>query len=433
MKLLPFLLTLLFFSCKKHPNSTTDPLPAEDAVEIATETEMAAEGDSHYFDKMHQFKEAFFKLPSKLVPFEEASTFNSFMDKDGFESIDAEAFSLPKIYENWYREDYDFQAISGYRLQLSEDFYTAVLTVIINNNTMQSILINYNNLGVPIDSELVAYDEKGEDGITNFSKIEKHKITYFYTVATEESFPYKSTALIKIDSYGEMEEMGKEEIFFDLVAEVFNIPLGKRIDRLNAFKPLPNSPNEAVVVVPEIAAGNPEEDFSLNTHIAIVNVQNKDITHRYYESHKTNGWVSDAIRLDEIGIDFPAISVNEKTNPIEVKVRYYGSSRVNPYYQETISLFVKEGENLKKIMHHFTVEKSVGEIDGPCTGTTFSEKKAFIMEKEKTNGFFDISIQNTLVKTIDFEDENGECQSKDTTSHEFSLLKFDGTQYKEDK
>ncbi|MEZ4859019.1 MAG: hypothetical protein R2781_09435 [Flavobacteriaceae bacterium] len=433
MKLLPFLVTLWLFSCKQHPNSVTESLPAEDAVEIATETEMAAEGDSHYFDKMHQFKEAFFELPSKLVPFEETSSFKSFTDKDSFKPLDAEAFSLPKIYENWYREDYHFQAISGYRLQLSEDFYTAVVTVIINDDTMQSILINYTKEGVPIDSELVAYDEKGENSITNFSKIEKHKITYFYTVATEENLPYKNTALIKIDSNGEMEEMGTEEIFYDLVAEAFNIPLEKRIAKLNRFKPLPNSHNEAIVVVPEIAEGNPEEDFSLNTHIAIVAIQNQDITHRYFESFKTNGWLSDAIMLDGIEIDTAPYTVTENNRAFGVKLLFTGSSRANPYYSEVLSLFIKKETHLQKILHHFTVEEYSGELDGPCIGTSFSEKKTLAMEKEKTNGFFNISVRNSLGKTIDFEDENGECQSKDTTSQEISLLKFDGTQYQEDK
>ena len=47
--------------------------------------------------------------------------------------------------------------------------------------------------------------------------------------------------------------------------------------------------------------------------------------------------------------------------------------------------------------------------------------------------YFNITVKTTLGETIDFEDENGECQSKESTSYETSLLKFDGTTYKEHK
>ena len=363
----------------------------------------------------------------------ENTNFDSFIDEDDIKTIDSEALGLPTIYENWHLEEYHYQAVSGYRLVLSEDFYTAVLTIIVNKETLQSMLVNYTKEGTPIDSEMVGYDEKEQEWTQYNTIIKKHKIEYTYHVANEENLPFKNTNIVKIKSNGEMEEMNLDEIYFDLVSETYNISPENRIDKLNAFKVLPHSPNEAVVIVPEIAEGHPEEMFELNTHLAVVNLATNSLSYHYFESHKTNGWVSDAMILDAIQIDTAPYIVTENTRAFGVKLLFTGSSRANPYYGERLSLFVQKENDLQKILPHFTVEDNRAELDGPCIGTTLSEKKTLIMETEKTHGYFNITVKTTLGETIDFEDENGECQSKESTSYETSLLKFDGTTYKEHK
>lgn len=436
MKPFYIVVALLLFSCiQDNKEKNTEPVPPEGATEITldTEAEKTANEVASYLRNTEKFLEAFEKLPLKKIPIVHETNFNDLIKSNGNIPIDVEAFSMPKIYENWYIEDYHYQAISGYRIQLSEDFYTAVITVIINNNTMQSMLINYSKDGIPIDSEMVGYDEKDQEWKTYNTIIQKHKITYNYHVATEENLPFKNTIITKIKPNGEMEEMGVDEIYYDLISEEYKIPFEKQIPKLNAFKILPNNPNEAVVVIPEIAEGDPEELFILNTHIAIINLKTNTITHTYFETHKTNGWVSDAIRLDEIKIDTAPYIVTENIRAFGVKLFFYGSSRANPYYSEVMSLFIKKGTTLHKIIPYFMVEKYSEEKEGPCIGTSFSEKKTLMMETKKTNGYFDIGIRNTFGETIDFEDENGECQSKETSQTKTSFLKFNGSEYIEHK
>ena len=77
----------------------------------------------------------------------------------------------------------------------------------------------------------------------------------------------------------------------------------------------------------------------------------------------------------------------------------------------------------------FSVEKNTGEWNGVCEGEHESKNKTLIMSSEKTNDFFDITVKTNIVNTIDFEDEQGDCNSKDSLSSQTSILKFDGNRY----
>ena len=435
MKFFLLFIAITALSCaQKTKNNNNEPVTAQDVVDTISEVEEVAETFSEQTNYSKNFKEEFEQLPLKKVPVIDTTTFGSFKNNDDIKLIDATAFSLPEIYENWYVEGYNYRVISGYRLQLSDDFYTAILTITIGDNELKSVLINYTKEGAFIDSYMVSYDEMAEGQTRYTAEIDIRKIIRtYYMWPNEDANPVMETSTVKIKSDGKLEEMGIEDIFYDLISEKHNISISKQIPKLNTFKVLPYSPNEAVVLIPEIAEGNPEEMFALNSHIALVNIQGREVTHYYFESAKTNGRVSDAIRLDEIQIDIPAYSVNEETKVFEVKVKYYGSSRVNPYYQEAISLFVKDEDYLKKVLDHYSVEESRGELDGPCEGKTVSEKKTFIVENAKTNGHFDITVKNYVSETVDFEDENGECQSKETTETRTTVLKYNGLQYVEYK
>ncbi|MCB0457964.1 MAG: hypothetical protein R2776_04125 [Flavobacteriaceae bacterium] len=433
MKQVYLLLALLSFSCNQfNKNQNTEPLSGTGTMEM--EAEKAADATLNYIDDSISFKEQFEKLPLKKAPLIDTTNFNSFKDKDNYELINAEALKLPQIYKNWYVKGYEHRTISGYRLQLSDFFYTAVITSIIGNNEMQTILINYTEEGVLIDWEMVSYNERTDELTKYATEININKIIRsYYIYITEDDLPIMEVNKLKINPNGTIEDMGTDDIFYDLVSESYGIPISRQIPKLNVFKVSPYNSNEAVVIIPEIAEGNPEELFELNTHMAVIDIRGEAITHYYFESHTTNGWISDAVVLDEILVDFPAFSVNEETKPIEVKVKYYGSSRVNPYYNNAISLFIKGENSLKKILHQYSVEELSGELDGPCIGTTLSEKKTLMMEKGKTNGYFIIAVKNILSETIDFEDKNGECQSKETIKTSSTFLRYNGVQYVEQK
>lgn len=433
MKQLYILPIIMLCSCVEKPTTkegAVEVREAKNTVETkADEIEAAAKPS----ENIVPFKEELQKLKLKSLPLVDSTSFDSFIDESDYKTINAVAFQLPKIYKNWDKENNKHRAISAYRLHLSNDFYTVVATVLRSDEEMESKLINYDLKGNVIASQMVAYDDIAEGWTRTKSTIEPNRITvhYQYTVS-EDDGDGPVYSIVKIEPDGNFRDLGIRDICYDLVIKELNLDESKLIPTLRAFKILPNSPHEAIVVIPELVEGSEEEHyFTLNTHIAFVNIENKHVLYHYFESAKTNGWISDAIMLKEIIIDTAPYIITESERAFGIKTHFVGSSRVNPYVSDRLSLFIIENNSLQKVLHNFEVLYGGGEWDGSCKGQFFDKKKTLVISEEKTNGYFDILVANKITKTIEFKDENGDCDSKDTVTNKTSVLKFDGAIYKQ--
>ncbi len=430
MKYSYLLIIFLLFSCSKN---NKEKIPAKEAIEkqeiekavetVADEIEAVAKPSEHVTTT---FKEELLKLKLKTVPLVDSTSFDNLTDKGDYQKINTEALKLAKVYKNWKELKSNYRAIDAYRLKLSKDFYTVVITALQSEEEIESRLINYDLEGNVIASEMIAYDEVVESWARTKSTIETDRITINYQYKVSEE-----TGFVKIESNGKFRMLNISDIFYELVIDELNINRSKLMPALQAFKILPNRPNEAIVAIPEIVEGSEEEHyFTLNTHIAYVNMENKQVLFDYFESSKTNGWVSDAIMLTEIIIDTAPYTVTENERAFGIKTHFVGSSRVNPYESDRLSLFIIANNNLQKVLHNFEILDNGGEWDGNCEGEFINEKKILIISEEKNNGYFDILVKHKITNNITFEDENGDCDSKDSVTIKTSVLKFDGKTYK---
>lgn len=430
MKYSYLLIIFLLLACVKSNKEKTPVKGAieiqeiENAVEtVADEIEAVAQPSEHVTTT---FKEELLKLKLKTVPLVDSTSFDNFTDKGDYQKINTEALKLAKVYKNWKELKPNYRAIDAYRLNLSKDFYTVLITALQSDEEIESRLINYDLEGNVIAYEIIAYDEIVESWARTKSIIETDRITINYQYKVSEE-----TGVVKIEPNGKFRMLGISDIFYELVIDELNIDRSKLMPALQAFKILPNRPHEAIVVIPEIVEGSEEEHyFSLNTHIAYVNIENKQVLFHYFESAETNGWTSDAIMLTEIVIDTAPYTITENERAFGVKTHFVGSSRVNPYESESLSLFIIANNNLQKVLHNFEIIDNGGEWDGNCHGEFITEKRTLIISEEKNNGYFDILVKHKITNNIAFEDENGDCKSKDTIITKTSVLKFDGKTYK---
>ncbi|MCF6351925.1 MAG: hypothetical protein L3J06_02840, partial [Cyclobacteriaceae bacterium] len=199
---------------------------------------------------------------------------------------------------------------------------------------------------------------------------------------------------------------------------------------LIVHKELPNNLNETIMVIPEIVDEG-EQYFELNSYILIVNSVTGKITHQFFESSKTNNWVSDAVKLVEITIDTAPYKVTDNNRAFGIRVRYVGSSQANPYENETISLFIKSKNALKNILKNYDVMVSSGEWNTNCAGEFMDENKVLIISKNKTNNHYDILVKNKIIETISYEDVNGDCDYNKEITTIKTVLNFNGKKYKE--
>ncbi|NME71742.1 hypothetical protein HHU12_27500 [Flammeovirga aprica JL-4] len=167
----------------------------------------------------------------------------------------------------------------------------------------------------------------------------------------------------------------------------------------------------------------------MDSHIFVVKTETGEILSHYFESHKTNNWMSDAVVLTEIKIDTAPYIFNSSTRAFGVRVFFLGSSNINQYSQELISLFVEKDDALTPVLHQYPIENYGGEWDGECVGEFTSERKIIMISDQKSNGFNNIVIKNKITDNINFL-EGDECKNKAKISYQKDTLKYDGSVYK---
>jgi hypothetical protein len=221
---------------------------------------------------------------------------------------------------------------------------------------------------------------------------------------------------------------------FNLIDEALE-QLGLNKDQykteLVASKPFPNRPEETIIVIPEIADTDDNDDtfFTYHSHILIVDSSTGKIKYRFYESDQTNQWLSDALKFASIKIDTAPYKLSENKRAFGVRINFYNSSQPNPYNKETISLFVKDGKTLKKVLNHFTIQLFNGETDTTCYAEFTKQEKVLIIKEEKSNNYFNILVKNKISAIFRDEDTNGECQENINITTETKTLKFNGQHY----
>lgn len=372
-----------------------------------------------------KFSSVISEMKIKTVPLIDATNFDSFIEEGDYDNVNVQALKLKKIYPNFYKEGHNYKAIANYKLELSEDFYTVVVTVLKGEHEMESVLINYDLNGTIIDSKVISYDEIAEGMFKIESKIEQSKLTITSTVDMEEKNETIEAFRIKTD--GKIESVPQKGNLIDTVIQQLNLDKSKVNQDFVSSMVQPDDDNETIVVIPEISEGD-ENDFILNSHIVLVNNSTGEITHKYFEK---NAWQSDAILLSEIAIDTTSYAISKNSKAFGIQVSYHSMSQPNPYSNRTLSLFEKSGDTLKKVLHHYDVMEYGGEVNvNACDAYMRKVENRLSMSNLKTNDYFDIAINSKITKITGYEDENGECQSKETITNETSELKFNGKEYK---
>ncbi|MEE1943637.1 hypothetical protein VRU48_00870 [Pedobacter sp. KR3-3] len=198
-------------------------------------------------------------------------------------------------------------------------------------------------------------------------------------------------------------------------------------EELIAEKPLPYHKELSVVVIPKYNEKE-EEFFSLDSYILVVNNQSGKIISKYFEEGTTNGWTSDAVRLESIFIDTAPYKVKAGVNAFAIKLAFRGSSNPNPYSSELISIFEPRGAKIKCLLKNFDSETSTGEWDMHCAGEFNEEVKTLSFSKTVSQGYYNIIVKNKIRHIVSTK-VNDDCKKKITSKTTTKILRFKNGMY----
>jgi len=196
MKDLYILILLTLISCSQKAKEKKAPfVNIQDAVEHTA--------DLPKKDKNFSFKKNINELKTKTVPLIDSTNFDTFIEEiKVYNKEEIGILQLKKIYPNYYKEGYNYRAIPNYKMELSKNFHSIVITIFKGDNEMESVLINYDLEGNMIDSKVISYDEIAEGQSSIQSKIEYNQLTVNNIFWVDEK--QQTTEMFKIDVRGKI-------------------------------------------------------------------------------------------------------------------------------------------------------------------------------------------------------------------------------------
>lgn len=338
-------------------------------------------------DKKPSFEDVINSINLKETPLIESTNFESFIDESDYDDVNVKALKLEQIFPDFYNEPRNYWAVRNYRLQLSENFHSIVITIRRGDHEMESVLVNYDLEGQIIDHKIVSYDEIAEGMQQTTSKIENNQITITSKTYLEETI--EETYFFKIDDIGKINKV-------ELIDSVLNQLNIKKEDCLEKFIIEEEITYlETIIFIPKITEQE-EDRFTLDAHLVLVNNTNGEIKSRFT---KKECWFSDALKLDRIELNYQPYKIAENSKIIGIEVEYFGSSRVNPYTSKQLSLFLREEGDLRRILTDFEIYKHTEEINGDGNSTSFENNKSITTVIDSEKDFYDIKVTNTTTET----------------------------------
>jgi len=161
------------------------------------------------------------------------------------------------------------------------------------------------------------------------------------------------------------------------------------------LKPLPTNSTLSVGCVTKSEKG--PEDGIMEVDLVLILIDNT--SHKILAQHaEAQKYTSDAIGLSSVSLDMANYKVTDKQRAFGVRDNYTGSSNPNPCDSGNISLYIIENNHFKLILDKFQTYLYNGETNMKCYFDGEETNSVLIMEKSKTNGYYDIRIKS--VKTI---------------------------------
>ncbi|QED37361.1 hypothetical protein FK178_06345 [Antarcticibacterium arcticum] len=185
-----------------------------------------------------------------------------------------------------------------------------------------------------------------------------------------------------------------------------------------------NFDSESLIVIPVISK---EEEGILifDAHLVLVHNATGQIISKYLGN---SDWFSDALVLKNIKIDSTRYRLNESELGYAIKIEYANGSRPAPYYSTELSLFVREGEQLKPVLKDYRISYLNGETDTRCNGDFETHSKSLEITDIKNNGFYNLKFTDSIQKSVSTDQH---CEPTVVeNSQAVEILQFDDGTYK---
>jgi hypothetical protein len=137
---------------------------------------------------------------------------------------------------------------------------------------------------------------------------------------------------------------------------------------------------------------------------------------------------SDAWYFAGVSLDTARYQLTGSLRAFGTRVRFTGSSRVNPSSKTALTLYVLHGNALEPVLRDLPVDRYGGEWDGNCSGEFARLERTVAVAPSQDSTWADLVIRSRATDIV-ARDEQGECTRSESTTRSTERVRHDGTGY----
>jgi hypothetical protein len=203
---------------------------------------------------------------------------------------------------------------------------------------------------------------------------------------------------------------------------------GRVVDADNAAcKVWPANPAQTLAVLPLPQKGGAANETVYDVEVLVADSNTGAIIAHSYEP---SAITSDAMGLDEgLALDTAPWRLTPQELAFGVRKSFQNSSRVDPFADTTLSLYVIDGSKLRRVLSNLTTRESKGDWDGDCAGQFSDTSRAISVGPAGRGGYATLLVSEKTVDTTKTV-AGKQCASKDKAAKRASFtLEYDGSRY----
>lgn len=196
---------------------------------------------------------------------------------------------------------------------------------------------------------------------------------------------------------------------------------GERVDEhLMACRRWPADPSRALLAVGIVPEGerNDANGGREDLEVLVVDSATGQVEARRRESGRL-GW--DAIRVSGLRLDTARYRLADGIRAFGVRIERVGASRVNPWQETTLGLFVLRDGRLQRVLDNLQVAASGGEWDGNCEGRFHALERTVVLEPH-AGRWPDLRIDSRSSASHAVLSADGSCERVDSDADLSSLV-----------
>ncbi|VVE84465.1 PA3715 family protein [Pandoraea sputorum] len=195
---------------------------------------------------------------------------------------------------------------------------------------------------------------------------------------------------------------------------------------LSSCKVWPANPSQTLAVLPLPQKGGSDEHTVYDVDIVVADSQSgKVIAHRFEKA----AFTSDAIGLRSVVLDTASWQLTRDVLAFGVRATREGTSRVAPFAQTTLSLYVVDGPTLSQRLDTLVTQTSSGQWDGNCAGRFTDTSRAIALGPAGPSGYASLIVSEKVVTTTNTPTRSDCASTQRTAKHPSVTLDYDGTHY----